>query len=76
MKGDWKPIKDYPVEPGVDGAAFGPVVLARTEDKVPYLVRLAKGYFFICPGIPQYFGQSQCGFMTISNVVEFMDLPE
>lgn len=70
----WQPIKDYPIEPGPQGAS-GPLVLARTADKQPMVVLMNNGIFYPCPGVPIFYGHHQVGFMTVSNLVEFMDIP-
>ena len=72
MKGDWKPISEYPtnvLDPG-------PIVLARDKEKNVYLVILNKGHFYPCPGVPMFYGDHQFGFMTCDHVVEFMELPQ
>lgn len=68
----WRPISEYPTTPGEQG----PLVLARTAEKVPYLVVYREGKFFVCPGIPVFYGNRQLDFMTVSSIVEFMEIPE
>lgn len=68
----WRPIKEYPTnvtEPG-------PLVLARDAEKRPMLVLLKDGHFYICPGVPIFYGDKQIGFMTADHVTEFMELPD
>ena len=68
----WKPIREYPTT----APESGPLVLARDADKNPMLVLLKYGHFYICPGVPLFYGDRQVGFMTVSNLVEFMEIPK
>lgn len=68
----WKPISQYPTTAGTPG----PVVLARTADKAPMLVLYQHGHFYICPGIPMFYGEKNFGFVTADHVIEYMDIPE
>lgn len=67
----WRPISEYPTTVGFQG----PLVLARTADKEPFLVVLRDGHFWICPGVPVFYGNHQMGFMTADHVTEFMEIP-
>jgi hypothetical protein len=68
----WKPIREYPTtapEPE-------PIVLARDAEKRPMLVLLNKGQFYICPGMPMFYGDNQFGCMIAGGLVDFMEIPE
>lgn len=83
MKADWKSIKDYPKDKA-------PVVLARYRInggsgplELPMLVRWVpdypspiNGHFYICPGVPMFYGKQQFGMMICDHVEEFTELPE
>jgi hypothetical protein len=71
----WKPISEYPIEQAPDGAR-GPAVLARDDQRVAYIVIMNRGQFFPCPGSAIFYGDRKVGFMTVSNLVEFMEIPE
>lgn len=70
----WKPIREYPVVLRTD--VQGPIVLARTADKLPLLVVMYKGHFQICPGIHMRYGAAEEGYMTADHVIEFMEIPK
>jgi len=67
----WKPISQYPTTPGDQG----PIVLARTKEKEPFLVVYVEGQFYECPASPIYYGNRQWGNRTVSGLVEFMEIP-
>ena len=77
----WQPISEYPFT-----ERNSPVVLARTADKTPYLVRYLglhqrsptdkrPAAFYVCPAVPIFYGEQQLDFVTANHVVEFMHIP-
>lgn len=68
----WKPISEYPT----NVLGVGPLVLARDAEKHYYLAVLSKGHFYICPGVPLFYGEHQLAFTTCDHIIEYTDLPE
>ncbi len=71
----WKPKSEYPKD-----SESPPLVIVRHKDHHtgPSLVIWNKvmGHFYVCPGVPMWYGNHQFGLMVNDYFDEFTEIPE
>jgi hypothetical protein len=68
----WKPRSEYPKDKR-------PIVIARYNGDWcgPFLVVWSEfyGHFYICPGVPMFYGDHQFGMMVADTFDEWHEIP-